>query len=220
MNLKTAEWFRSRLAEAFGPPEVPRADAVETLVLTILSQNTTDANRDRAYESLLLRFGTLDRVARAGEAEIAEAVRVAGLQAQKAAAIRTALRRILAESGALDLAFLSQRTQEDAFSWLCASRGVGPKTASIVLLFSFGMPVFPVDTHIRRVLRRIGIIPASGDAFRDANALLPRDAELLLDLHLLLIQLGRTLCRPRRPSCASCLIVTRCEHGRAARVEP
>jgi endonuclease III len=219
MQRSSAEWFRDRLSLAFGEPRPPSCDPLEMLIATILSQNTTDVNRDRAYASLMRRFGSFDRVARAKEAEIATAIRSAGLQTQKARAIRDVLGRIQAATGKLDLRFLAEMTPEDAFSWLLASRGVGTKTASIVLLFSFGRPFFPVDTHIGRILRRVGLIPESGDAFRYASSVLPKDPALLLDLHLLFIQLGRTLCRPRRPACVSCPIVARCEHGRTAGAE-
>jgi endonuclease-3 len=216
MELKAAVWIRDRLAETYGHPTAPREDPLETLVTTILSQNTTDANRDRAYASLLERFGSLERVSRASAADIEAAIRVAGLQTQKARAIRDILRRIRAATGTLDLGFLARMSPEGAFAWLRESRGIGSKTASIVLLFSFGLPFFPVDTHVRRVLRRIGTIPPTGDAFRCAAGALPRDPKLLLDLHLLLIELGRSLCRPRRPACGSCPILSRCEHGRTA----
>ena len=216
MERQAAEWIRDRLTEAYGRQSVPKEDPLETLVTTILSQNTNDANRDRAYASLLARFGSLERVSRASEAEIEAAIRVAGLQAQKARTIRDVLRRVRATSGGLDLDFLERMSPADAFAWLRESHGIGPKTASIVLLFSFGRPFFPVDTHVGRVLRRVGAIPATGDAFRHANDALPRDPQLLLELHLLLIQLGRTLCRPRRPACGSCPILPRCEHGRTA----
>ncbi len=218
MERRAAEWIRDRLASAFGAPPEPNRDPLETLVLTILSQNTTDANRDRAYASLLERHGTLDRVADGREAAIATAVQAGGLQAQKARTIRSVLRRIRTEAGRLDLGFLAERNPDEAFAWLRASRGVGDKTASIVLLFCFRYPFLPVDTHVGRVLRRFGVIPERGDAFRHARAALPRDAALLLDLHLLLIHLGRTLCRPRRPACPSCPLVPRCERGRAAGV--
>jgi endonuclease-3 len=215
MQRRTAEWIRDRLVEAMGPPRRPRQDPLEMLVTTILSQNTTDVNRDRAVTSLFERFGSLEGVARADESEIAAAIRVAGLQSQKARTIRDVLQRIRETAGSLDLGFLERMSPEEAFAWLRASRGIGTKTASIVLLFSFGHAFFPVDTHIGRVLRRLGLIPAAGDAFHHANEALPRDAGLLLDLHLLLIDLGRSLCRPRRPACSSCPILTRCEHGRA-----
>jgi len=198
-----------------GPPRRPRQDPLETLVTTILSQNTTDVNRDRAVTSLFERFGSLEGIARADEPEIAAAIRVAGLQSQKARTIRDVLQRIRETAGSLDLGFLERMSPEEAFAWLRASRGIGTKTAAIVLLFSFGHAFFPVDTHIARVLRRLALIPAAGDAFRHANEALPRDAGLLLDLHLLLIDLGRSLCRPRRPACSSCPILKRCEHGRA-----
>ncbi len=216
MERKAAVWIRDRLAETYGRPSVPREDPLETLVTTILSQNTNDANRDRAYASLLERFGSLERVSHASEAQIETAIRVAGLQSQKARTIHDILRRIRATTGTLDLGFLARMSPEDAFAWLRQSRGIGSKTASIVLLFSFGLPFFPVDTHVRRVLRRIGVIPPGGDAFRRAAGALPRDPALLLDLHLLLIELGRSLCRPRRPACGSCPILSRCEHGRTA----
>lgn len=216
MQRQAAEWIRDQLVGAFGLPKAPDQDPVELLVTTILSQNTNDANRDRAYSSLLATFGSLECVADASEAAIASAIRVAGLQAQKARTLRDALRRVRAKVGRLDLGFLARMSPEDALSWLEESRGIGPKTASIVLLFSFRRPFLPVDTHVGRVLRRIGAISASGDAFRHANEALPRDAGLLLDLHLLLIQLGHTLCRPRRPACASCPLLRRCEHGRTA----
>jgi endonuclease-3 len=216
MERKAAVWIRDKLAGTYGPPSVPREDPLETLVTTILSQNTNDANRDRAYASLLERFGSLEQVSRASAADIEAAIRVAGLQTQKARTLRDVLARIRATADGLDLDFLATMSPEDAFSWLCESRGIGTKTASIVLLFSFGLPFFPVDTHVGRVLRRIGAIPARGDAFRYAAGALPRDPALLLDLHLLLIQLGRTLCRPRRPACGDCPILSRCEHGRSA----
>lgn len=216
MQRRAAEWIRDRLADAFGRPTVPSQDPLEVLVSTILSQNTNDANRDRAYASLLERFGSLEKASRAGVDELAAAVRPAGLQAQKAQTIHDVLRRIRSVAGRLDLDFLGDLPPDEAFAWLRRSRGIGTKTASIVLLFSFHRPFFPVDTHIRRVLQRIGVIPSQGDAFRHANATLPRDPALLLDLHLLLIQLGRVLCHPRRPACTSCPIHSRCEHGRAA----
>lgn len=216
MQRRTAEWIRDRLADAYGRPAFPSQDPLEVLVTTILSQNTNDTNRDRAYASLLERFGSLEKASRADVPELAAAIRTAGLQDQKARTICDVLRRIRVEAGRLDLSFLGGLAPDAAFAWLRASRGIGTKTVSIVLLFSFDFPFFPVDTHIGRVMRRMGAIPGTGDAFRHANAALPRDSALLRDLHLLLIQLGRTLCRPRRPACGSCPILPRCEHGRTA----
>jgi len=220
MQRRTAEWIRQSLTDTFGPPTLLPQDPVEVLVTTILSQNTNDANRDRAYACLLERFGSLEAVSRASAPQIASAIQAAGLETQKARTIVDVLRRIREAAGRLDLSFLGDLSAGEAFAWLRASRGIGAKTASIVLLFSFGMPFFPVDTHIRRVLRRMGVIAETGDAFRQAQDALPKDAPLLRDLHLLVIQLGRTLCRPSRPACTSCPLVVRCEFGRTAPVTP
>jgi endonuclease-3 len=214
MKRETAERVRSRLVEAFGRPAACFLDPVETLVLTILSQHTTDANRDRAFSSLRERFGSLDAVAGASETEIAEAIRVGGLQHQKAKAIRASLDRIRAERGSLDLRFLKRRSAGQAVEWLAELPGVGPKTAGIVVLFSLRKPYFPVDTHIARVLRRVGWISTKTDPHDEVNALLPRDVELMADLHLSLIRLGRTLCRPRKLACGECPIRSECAVGK------
>lgn len=192
---------------------------METLVLTILSQNTTDVNRDRAYASLMAQFESFDAIADAEVDEIAAAISAAGLQRQKAASIRGVLGRIRAREGTLDLSFLGRMSTDKALEWLLASPGVGEKTASIVLLFSFGRPVFPVDTHIRRVLTRLGWITGSGSPYREANELLPKDPVRMRDLHLLLIELGRRVCRARRAECGICPLRERCAYGGRVRTE-
>ncbi|MDD5265382.1 MAG: endonuclease III [Candidatus Bipolaricaulis sp.] len=207
------DWVLRRLHDALGPVPEVAADPLETLVLTILSQNTTDVNRDRAYASLMARFASFDAIADGEVDGIAAAVSPAGLQRQKAASIRAVLRRVRAREGALDLSFLGRMSTDEALAWLLASPGVGEKTASIVLLFSFGRPVFPVDTHIRRVLTRLGWITGGGSPYREANELLPKDPARMRDLHLLLIELGRTICRARRAECAICPLVERCDVG-------
>ena len=206
----TAVWLANRLTDHYGAPNVARPDPMESLVLTILSQNTNDANRDRAYASLLERFGTLDAVRGARVDAIGRAIRVGGLHRQKSARIRRILNRIHRERGQLDLAFLGEWDLESAMDWLLASPGVGRKTAGIVMLFSFGRPCFPVDTHIRRVLTRVGLIGPKGDPHKQANALLPQDPSLMASLHLLVIRLGREICHPRRPDCPNCPIRAEC----------
>jgi endonuclease-3 len=206
----TAVWLANRLTDHYGAPNVVRSDPVESLVLTILSQNTNDANRDRAYASLLGRFGTLDAVRRARVDAIGRAIRVGGLHRQKSARIRRILNRIHRERGRLDLAFLGEWDLDSAMDWLLTSPGVGRKTAGIVMLFSFGRPYFPVDTHIRRVLTRVGLIGPKGDPHKQANALLPQDPSLMVTLHLLIIRLGREICHPRRPDCPNCPIRAEC----------
>jgi endonuclease-3 len=214
-----ARWMVDRLAKRFGSVTEPDRDGVRTLVLTILSQNTTDTNRDRAYATLLDRFGSLDAVATASQEEIADAIRVGGLQEQKSRSILTALRRLLDERDALDLGFLDELPLDEALAWLLALPGVGRKTAGIVLLFAFGRPFFPIDTHIRRVLTRVGWIRGGGDPHRQVNPLLDPDARLMADLHLQLIRLGRTLCKPRTPRCEECPIRRRCDYGKELRSE-
>jgi endonuclease-3 len=212
-----ARWMVDRLASRYGPVAETERSPVETLVLTILSQNTTDTNRDQAYASLLDRFATLEAVARAPEAEIEEAIRVGGLQKQKAHSIRASLTRILDERGRLELDFLGTLDLSEALVWLLDLPGVGRKTAGIVLLFSFGRPYFPVDTHIRRVLTRVGWLQGREEPHRRVNRLLQDDPRLMSDLHLQLIRLGRTLCKPRAPLCGECPIRDRCRHGRRKR---
>jgi endonuclease-3 len=206
-----AVWLAGRLTDHYGAPKIVRSDPVESLVLTMLSQNTNDANRDRAYASLLKRFETLDAVRTARVAAIGHAIRAGGLHRQKSARIRQVLHRIHEERGGLDLSFLAEWSLDSAMDWLLASPGVGKKTAGIVMLFSFCRPYFPVDTHIRRVLTRVGLIGPKGDPHDQANTLLPQDPSLMAALHLLIIRLGREICRPRTPACSECPIRTECD---------
>ena len=208
---KRAVRLAARLTDRFGSPDIGRPDPVEELVLTILSQNTSDTNRDRAFASLLARFGSLDAVRAARVDTIGRAIRVGGLHRQKSERIREVLRRIHRERGRLDLSFLGEMDLGAAMDWLLSSPGVGKKTAGIVMLFSFGRPYFPVDTHICRVLTRVGLIEPARDAHDQANALLPKDTALMAALHLLIIRLGREICHPRKPDCPSCPIRTDCD---------
>jgi endonuclease-3 len=205
-----------RLVELYGDhPDRPRLDPVAELVSTILSQNTNDRNRDRAYDRLLQRFPTWEAVRDAPAVEVAEAIRTAGLAQSKAPRIQAALRRISAERGVIDLAFLASLPLEEARAWLTAMDGIGPKTAAIVLLFAFGRPAFPVDTHIHRVTRRLGLIPESASrekAHMLMEALMP--PETYYALHLNLIRHGRETCHPRRPACGHCCLLDLCPYGR------
>lgn len=205
-----AIWLADRLTERFGAPDTTRPDPVASLVLTILSQNTNDTNRDRAYASLLDRFGSLDAVRTTKTDSISRAIRIGGLHRQKAIRILQVLNRIYAERGRLDLSFLGDLDLKEAMDWLLTSPGVGKKTAGILMLFSFGRPYFPVDTHIRRVLTRVGLIDPKGDPHDQANGFLPKDPALMATLHLLIIRLGREICRPRRPDCPNCPIEDEC----------
>jgi len=207
---KTVLWIARELDERFGEVEDRPDDPVETLVATILSQNTNDSNRDRAYRSLIERFGTLEAVADADEDEIAGAIRIGGLHHGKARSIKGSLRRIIEKRRRLDLSFLSGLTIEEGLDWLLSLPGVGNKTAGIILLFSFDKPYFPVDTHIRRVLGRVGLIENGEDPHRVMNRILPKDPVLMRRLHLHLIRLGRTTCHPRHPDCPTCPLSPGC----------
>jgi len=207
-------WAADELSSHFGRTADRLDDPLETLVLTILSQNTTDTNRDRAFASLIERFGNLDAVRTAPIADIAASIRVGGLHQQKARSIQAVLRRIFEERDGLDLSHLAALPLADALRWLLESPGVGPKTAGIVLLFAFDKPFFPVDTHIRRILIRLGLIRRSDDPHALVNEWLPADTGLMRRLHLDMIRLGREICRPKRPACNSCPLAARCDGRR------
>jgi endonuclease-3 len=216
-------WIADRLIDFFGAPAMQLLDPIENLVLTILSQNTNDINRDRAFESLMRRFGTLEGVRTAALKDIASSIQIGGLQQQKARSIRAALNRVMGAKGSLELALLKDLPLPDAVNWMQGLPGVGPKTAGIVLLFSFDRPVFPADTHIRRVMSRMGLVPERGDPHPRLNELLPADAQLMQRLHLLTIRLGREVCHPRRPECERCPLRSKCvwmqAHGLAGKDE-
>lgn len=210
----TGEVLR-RLARAYGrPARRRREDPVGVLVATILSQNTSDANSSRAFARLRERFATWDAVADARSDAIARAIRSAGLSRQKAPRIRRICRQIRDDRGAVSLGFLADRRIDDAYDYLVGFAGVGPKTTLCVLLFAFDLPVFPVDTHIERVSRRLGWldddIPASRAHEALTPAIRPRDRH---DMHLLLITHGRRTCRARSPRCAQCCLLALCPYG-------
>jgi len=205
------------LAGRFGRPDLcaHETDPVRNLVLTILSQNTTDANRDRAYDRLEERFPTLPALAAARPSELEEAIRVGGLARAKAKAILGALARIREERGGYSLDFLRGMPLPEARAYLTSFPGVGVKTANILLLFSFGMPAFPVDTHVLRVTKRLGLVPATSDLAKAALSLEPHVGPGDHGpLHLNLIRLGREVCRPRDPRCAECPLLAVCPEGK------
>lgn len=189
--------------------------ALDELVSTILSQNTNDLNRDRAFDALRAKFPTWEAVRDAKEKEIVEAIRPAGLANQKGPRIQQVLKAITKERGDLDLSFLSEMSVEDARAWLTQFNGVGPKTAAIVLCFSLNKPAFPVDTHIYRVTGRIGLRPQRmtvEQAHPHLEALFP--PETYYAAHLNLIRLGREICTARKAMCEKCPIVKLCDYGK------
>lgn len=186
---------------------------LDELVSTILSQNTNDINRDRAYNALQARFPDWEAVRDAPESEVIEAIRSAGLANQKGPRIQAVLRQITAEVGCLDLGFLKELPADQAQEWMLRFNGVGPKTAAIVLLFSLDKPAFPVDTHIYRVTGRIGLRPAKMSveaAHEHLAALFPPDTYYAA--HLNLIRLGREICQARQPRCPQCPLKELCDY--------
>jgi len=202
------------LLEYYGEPTWRNPlPALDELVSTILSQNTNDTNRDRAFESLKAQFNSWEAVRDAPEQTVIEAIRPAGLANQKGPRIQTVLRQITAERGNLDLGFLEKMQPEDVKNWLLQFKGVGPKTAAIVMEFSLGMPAFPVDTHIYRVTGRLGVRPAkmSAEAAHEYLAdQLPPHAYYAA--HLNIIRLGREICHARKPECARCPLAGVCDY--------
>jgi len=203
-----------QLALAFGLPGWDNlSPPLDELINTILSQNTNDRNRDVAYNSLRARFATWEDVRDAPSAEVIDAIRPAGLANQKGPRIQTVLRQITDERGNLDLNFLYDLTPEEAFTWLMRFKGVGPKTASIVLQFSLSKPAFPVDTHVYRVSGRIGLRPARMSVEQTHEHL----ARLFTPDqygpgHLNLIRLGREICHARKPECPICPVKHLCDY--------
>ncbi len=207
------EAVHRQLLEAYGEPRWRNPlPPLDELVSTILSQNTNDANRDRAFERLRDRLPTWEQVRDAPSEDVIEAVRTAGLANQKGPRIQKALRRITAERGVLELDFLADLPLEQARAWLLSLEGVGPKTAAIVLLFSLGRPAFPVDTHVHRISRRLGLIGervSAAQAHPLLEALAP--PEWYYALHLNVIRHGRQICRARKPRCEMCVLSDLCD---------
>ena len=213
---KRALKVHETLLKAFGEPTWRNPlPPVDELVSTILSQNTNDANRDRAFHALRAKFAAWEDVRDANAGDVVAAIRPAGLANQKGPRIQQVLRQITEERGSLDLSFLSDLPLEEARSWLMKFNGVGPKTAAIVLCFSLGRPAFPVDTHIYRVTGRIGLRPEKmsvEQAHPHLEALLP--PETYYAAHLNLIRLGREVCHARKPDCPNCPIRKLCDFGK------
>jgi len=210
-----AQAIHERLIQVYGRPEWrPHLDPVSEVVSTILSQNTSDGNRDVAFDRLRTRFATWELVRDAPVEAIEAAIRPAGLAPQKAPRIKQALQFISEQRGELELDFLEEWPVGRAKAWLTQINGIGPKTAAIVLLFSLGRPAFPVDTHIHRVTRRLGLIGPAVSAAKAHDALeqlLP--ADWYYSFHLNVIRHGRDVCQARvPPKCEICPLQAWCDY--------
>jgi endonuclease-3 len=214
--------IRDRLREYYGRPRnEPHHAPLDELVLTILSQNTNDRNRDIAYARLRSRFADWAEVAAAPVAEVEEAIRPGGISKVKSTRIQQILRVIQKETGGLDLDFLERAPRKQALEFLESLPGVGRKTAACVLLFSYDRPELPVDTHVYRVTSRLGLIRPKApfeEAHNDLLAL--SDPEDVYELHINMLRHGRRLCRPQRPLCELCPLLRICPYGRERLEKP
>ena len=212
--LSKAQKAYQLLEEAFGLPDWRQPlSALDELVSTILSQNTNDLNRDVAYNRLKERFPAWEAVRDARVEDVVEAIRPAGLANQKAPRMQTILRQITEERGCLNLEFLGKLGREEAHAWLSRFKGVGPKTAAIVLQFALGIPAFPVDTHVYRVSGRLGLRPEKMGV-EDTHAWLEQvfAPEQYGPGHLNFIRLGREICHARKPECVHCPLNGFCDY--------
>jgi endonuclease-3 len=211
---KRAIKIHEKLLEAFGEPVWRNPlPAIDELVSTILSQNTNDLNRDRAFTALRAKFKTWEEVRDAKTEDVINTIRSAGLANQKGPRIQQVLRSITEERGSLNLDFLADLPVDEARAWLTKFNGVGPKTAAIILCFSLNKPAFPVDTHIYRVTGRIGLRPEKmtvEQAHPHLEALFP--PETYYAVHLNIIRLGREICQARKPNCPKCPIIKLCDY--------
>lgn len=212
------ELVTERLDEVYGPRRpYSNRDPLDELILTILSQNTSDRNSGRAYRALRARYAGWQDVLEADTRELYETIKSAGLGNIKAPRIQLVLREVLERNGSFELGFLGGMPMADARAWLRSLPGVGPKTAACVLLFACDMPALPVDTHVHRVAQRLGLIGAKVSA-EAAHDLLEQavPAGDVYAFHVNMILHGRRVCRALRPVCEQCPLTALCDYYAAS----
>jgi endonuclease-3 len=207
------------LLERYGhQPNVPRREPMHELISTILSHRTTQRNEDSAYHKMRERWPAWEDVIDAPTDELAEAIAESNYAEQKAPRIQAVLRRIRDERGELSIDFLRDMPLPDAMAWLTNLPGVGPKTASLVLLFCFARPVLPVDTHVHRVSQRVGLIGPKVDptaAHPLLLALFPSDPQILFTFHIDTLRHGQQICIWGTPRCSRCPLTAICDYYKA-----
>lgn len=212
---KPFRYIIQNLENTFGEPKLKRkSDPLAMLINIILSQATSDVNSERTFRNLKTRFRNWENILKADEKEIAEAIKIGGLANQKSKVIKDLLEQIKQANGKLSLKFLDKMNDDSARDYLLQFRGIGPKTVACTLLFALQKEVFPLDTHIFRVLKRMGILPekiADIKAHKLLDRLVPHGK--FYSLHVNLIRLGRKICRPREPLCENCPLIEYCDHG-------
>ncbi len=208
------------LENEYGIPRPDEEDPVDLLVKTILSQNTSDANSLPAFDQLKSNFPEYELLLRAPDEAVAHSIRRGGLAEIKARRIKAALNKIKEDNGKISLAHLSRMKKEQAMEYLLQLPGVGPKTASIVLLFAFGMPFMPVDTHVFRLSRRLGLVEEKANpekAQKKLEEIVP--PEKYASFHLNLIRHGRQICHARGPRHEKCCLQGCCDYVRGKRLK-
>lgn len=212
MTPKKIEWFKQFLLKAYGsPPKHPASDPLDELIATILSQNTTDHNSERAFGQLKKMFPTWNQVLNANPETISKAIHCGGLAQIKSQRIIKVMRTIQEREGSLSLERIRAMPVKEALAYLTDLEGVGIKTACCVLLFAWGRPVLPVDTHVYRVSQRLGWLGGSvpiEKAHEELHKLIPPEDRYMM--HLLLIQHGRQTCHALRPDCEKCVLARNC----------
>ncbi len=213
-NNQKVEKIVAALEEKFGiPRRAPDIDPLSNLILTVLSQNTNDNNRDQAYRRLKKKLPTWEQVMRANVRQIEVAIRPGGLAKQKSARIKNILKWINQEYGSLTLDSLCTMNPEEAIEKFCQLKGIGVKTISVVLMFSCGIDIFPVDTHVHRICRLLGLVPKNVTAektFWLMQPFVPKGKSF--SLHINFLKLGRTICIARKPRCEQCPINQYCDY--------
>ena len=191
--------------------QTPRYNALDELIFTVLTQHTSDLNAERAFDRLREEIPTWEEVMVADQQAIADAIFHGGMSNQKSKRIKDILADILDRRGELEIDFLREYSLNDAREWLIELPGVGPKTAAVVMSFALGMPAFPVDTHIHRVSKRLGLIDekTTADAAHGIMESKVRP-DLRFQLHMQLITHGRQICKARRPLCEQCPLLDEC----------
>jgi endonuclease III len=202
------------LKAVYGVPQCePELDPLDVLIQTILSQSTTNVNSHRAFESLKQRFPDWESARRARVTSIETAIKSGGLARQKSITIKQLLNDIYEQRGSLDLAFLATAPLYEAVEFLSSFKGVGPKTVACTLLFACNRPIFPIDTHIFRIARRLALIPekcSDKEAHRLMTAMIPDGR--FYEVHVNIIRHGRKVCRPQNPLCEQCCLVEYCSY--------
>jgi endonuclease III len=202
------------LEDLYGIPEAREIDPLDLLVATILSQNTTDKNSLRAFGRLKSTYPDYDSVLRAPTSEIEDKIRVGGLSEMKARRIKESLSKIKGHAESISLSFLKDMELNEAREYLCSLPGVGPKTAAVVLLFAYGFPIMPVDTHVFRISKRLGLVPEDANIEATQRALEKiTPSNKYMSFHINLIRHGRRICKARNPLHSNCALQKLCYYN-------